>query len=198
MKRQVTGAHRPMLRRARRRRAPRRGAAPAAPDHVGGRGVLRHRRPADPAVHLGRRRRTAAGRDAALPGQRVRPRGRQQVRRAGRGGRSGQLARPGHPRPAAGQCPLPGGDEPARPRRRATRGPRQPAKQCWGVLCLHREDAAHGFDDRGGRPDPADRPAPGRGAAAGRHRWDRSARPAEDTAEPGCARHHRARPATWP
>ena len=34
-----------------------------------------------------------------------------------RGGRSGQLARPGYPRPAAGQCPLPGGDEPARPRR---------------------------------------------------------------------------------
>src|SRR5260370_679036 len=22
------------------------------------------------------------------------------------------------------------------------------AMQCWGVLCLHREDASHGFDDR--------------------------------------------------
>ena len=21
-------------------------------------------------------------------------------------------------------------------------------KQCWGAICLHREDAAHGFDDR--------------------------------------------------
>ena len=37
-------------------------------------------------------------------------------RRAGRGGRPGQLARPGHPRGSGGQRPLPRGDEPARPR----------------------------------------------------------------------------------
>ena len=87
-----------------------------------------------------------------------------------------ELARPGHPRPAAGQCPLPGGDEPARPGRRAARGSHQRQAVLGRDLPAPRGRGAR-LRRPGGRRDPADRPARGRGPAARPSRWRRSARP---------------------
>ena len=89
---------------------------------VGRRRLLRQRRSRDAAVHLGDGRGAPGSVDAAVPRQRVQPRGRQQVRHPGWGRRHDRLPRSGHPRRPLGQRPLPRRPGPARPRRRGEGG----------------------------------------------------------------------------